>query len=738
MAKNLVIVESPTKAKTISRFLGRDFIIRSSNGHIRDLPKSKIGVDTDKDFEPVYEIPSKSKKTVTELKKEASKVDQVYYATDEDREGEAIAWHLASILKTPVKDSKRITFHEITKEAILEALKHPRGIDINKVDSQQARRILDRLVGYKLSPFLWKKIARGLSAGRVQSVVVRLLVEQEEEIKKFKVDEYWEINGSFKGKAKESFNARLLKIDGKSLKKMEIKTEERANELQKILADQAYHIGNITKRKTLRNPSPPFITSTLQQEANRRLYFSSKQTMMLAQRLYEGIKINGESTGLITYMRTDSLTLSQKFTSESADFIKNNYSQEYLESRVYKTKSKSAQEAHEAIRPTSVHRTPEELKDALDERQYKLYKLIWQRALASQMSAAQLEATSADINTKDDKYTFRATGQIIKFDGFLKVYPTSTKDEILPSLDKDEQLTCLEIKTTQKFTQPPPRFSDASLVKVLEEKGIGRPSTYAPTIATVVDRGYAERIENRRLKPTDVAFIVNDLLVKHFSDIVDYSFTAKMEENLDEIAEGKQSWQNTIKTFYDPFNKNLMTKEKELDKKELTETDTDEVCEKCGKPMVIKVGRFGKFLACTGYPDCKTTKQIDSDGKPETETEVIDEKCPECGKPLQKKVGRYGPFFGCSGYPDCKYIKNIEKSTGVKCPKCNKGEIIERRSRRGKTFYSCNQYPKCENALWSKPNGEKCPECDSLLVYAKKGVLGCSNKECKFSKEDSS
>ncbi len=731
--KNLVIVESPTKAKTISKFLSKDFKVESSFGHIRDLPASKLGVDVDNNFEPSYTIPTKAKKRVKELSDLAKKADRIYFATDEDREGEAISWHLAQIFKTPIKDTKRITFHEITEEAISEALKNPRTIDINMVDSQQARRILDRLVGYKLSPFLWKKVARGLSAGRVQSVVVRLIVEKEREIQNFNIEEYWEIAGNFKTSKNEDFIAKLQKIDDQTLDKLAIKSEAEASDLKKKLEAQDYYIAEASKKEVKRNPSAPFTTSTLQQEANRRLNFSAKQTMMIAQKLYEGVELNGDSVGLITYMRTDSTNLSKKFSSEAADYINDKLGKEYLNSKEFKTKSKGAQEAHEAIRPTSAFRSPESIKDSLNDQQFKLYQLIWQRAVASQMSSAKLEATSIDVNTKDDKYTFRVSGQVIKFDGFLKIYPTTTKDEILPEMEKDEKAKLIALVPAQKFTQPPARYSDASLVKTLEEKGIGRPSTYAPTIATVIERGYAERIENRRLKPTEIALLVNDLLVEHFSEIVDYDFTAKMENYFDDISEGKRKWQPVIKEFYEPFNKNLMTKEKELTKKELTEEKTDDKCEKCGSPMVIKVGRFGKFLACSNYPACKNTKKILANGQLEErpEPQKLDEKCPECGANLVLRTGRYGEFKGCSNYPKCKYIKNeAPKDLNMKCPKCKDGDVVTKRSKKG-LFYGCSNYPKCDFASWNKPLDQKCEKCGYPMSEDKNGNTKCTNRECK-------
>lgn len=725
---HLVIVESPTKAKTITRFLPKDFRVESSFGHIRDLPKSKLGVDTKNNFEPTYIIPLKARKRVSELKKLLAKTDAIYLATDEDREGEAIAWHLQQLLdpksKTP---TKRITFHEITKEAINQALKNPREINLPLVDSQQARRILDRLVGYELSPFLWRKVYGGLSAGRVQSVVVRLIVEREREIQAFKPQEYWSIDGEFsKQNNDQKFSAALYSINEKKLEKLSIKTQSEADTIVNDLKNADYIIKKLEQKQRQRKPLPPFTTSTLQQEANNVLGFSTKQTMVLAQQLYEGIDIGEGSTGLITYMRTDSVNLAEKFLTEANQFINKKFGEKYAEQKRYTTKSKGAQEAHEAIRPSLPHLTPEEVKNKLEPNQYKLYNLIWRRAIASQMTAALLNATSVDIIAK--QYIFRANGSQIIFDGWLKLFPEKSKEQTLPNLQEKDQLTCHNLKANQHFTEPPARYTEAAMVKTLEEKGIGRPSTYAPTIATVIDRGYVRK-EKRQLLPEEVGFLVNDLLVKHFPEIVDFEFTAKIEERLDQIAEGKESWQPIIKNFYEPFKTHLTMKDQEISKKEITEEKTNEKCPKCEKAMVIKMGRFGKFLACSNYPECKTTRRLDENGAPVPE-EVVNEKCAKCGAVMVKKYGRYGEFLGCSKYPECKNIVNIERTTGVKCPVCQKGEIVEKRSRRGKTFYACNQYPTCKNAYWSKPTGEKCPSCGALMVYGAKNSVRCSNKEC--------
>ena len=737
--KKLIIVESPTKAKTITKFLGKEYIVRSSFGHLRDLPKSKLGVDTENDFEPEYVINDKSKKQANELKKYAKECNEIILASDEDREGEAIAWHLAQILNLEgfgngksEKKYKRIVFHEITKTAIEEALENPRKIDISLVNAQQGRRILDRLVGYKLSPLLWKKIRYGLSAGRVQSVAVRLIVEKEEEINKFNPEEYWNITAKLKkitNKSQESFEARLIKVDNKSIGKLGIKTKKEAEKIKQDLEKTNYEIEKITKKETKRNPLPPFTTSTLQQASSNRFGYSAKQTMMIAQQLYEGVDLGEKgSSGLITYMRTDSLSLSQSSLESADKYIKNKFGKKYAERRSFKTKSKGAQEAHEAIRPTNPEFDPESIKELLDSKQFKLYELIWQRMLASQMASAIIDSTTIDILT-DNNYTLRTNGSTIKFEGFLKVYPTKSEEIILPELTEKEQLDLLKVISEQHFTQPPARYNEASLIKILEELGIGRPSTYAPTISTIQDRGYVEKIE-KRLHPQEVGIIVNKLLVQHFPQIVDVEFTAKMEEDLDEVAENKKDWVKILKDFYNPFNKNLMEKEKEIDKKELTEEKTDEKCEKCNSSMIIKLGRFGKFMACSNYPECKNTKQINDKGEIE-EPETTNEVCEKCGKPMAVKRGRFGTFLGCTGYPECKTIKSIAKSTGTKCPQCNKNDIVEKKSKAGRTFFACSGYPDCKFALWSKPTGEKCPKCQSLMVLAKNDTTACSNKECK-------
>ncbi|MDD4902331.1 MAG: type I DNA topoisomerase [Patescibacteria group bacterium] len=751
---DLIIVESPTKAKTITKFLGKGFTVESSYGHVRDLPKSEMGIDIEHDFAPSYIIPTAARKNVTKLKKLAAKADKVILATDEDREGEAIAWHLLEALDIPAEKTERIAFHEITKEAIEEALKTPRELDLNLVDAQQARRILDRLVGYELSPFLWKKVARGLSAGRVQSVAVRLIVEKEREIQAFKPEEYWDILGKFLTAKSESFEASLNKIDGKTVEKLAIKSKEEADKILADLNNAKYIVAGVEQKQSKKNPPAPFTTSTLQQAANSILGFSAKQTMMIAQQLYEGTEIAGEGqVGLITYMRTDSLNLSIKFLTDAQAYLKNNFDAKYLiaEPRTFKTKSKGAQEAHEAIRPTEASRAPESLEASLTPNQFKLYKLIWQRAIASQMPEAIVNSASINIDAQNTPYQFRATGQTLVFDGYLKIYPEKTSDNILPTVAEKEEVKLESLGGEQHFTKPPARYSDATLVKQLEEYGIGRPSTYAPTIATIIERNYVERDDAKKLKPTEIAFVVNDLLVAHFPQIVDFKFTADMENNLDAVAEGEKKWQPVINDFYQPFHKNLTAKYDEVDKnKIMPEEKSNEVCDKCGSPMIIKTGRYGKFLACSGFPKCKNIKSMDknkdgkNDGQDEKITAQMDalkekykaEVCEKCGSPMIIRNGRFGMFLACSAYPKCKNIKNMEENkvgTGITCPACGKGEIVQKRSRRG-IFYACNNYPECKNAYSGKPVEEKCPECGALLMEGKDG-LKCSSKECEYEKK---
>lgn len=664
----LIIVESPTKAKTISRFLGKEDVVESSFGHVRDLPTKKMGIDIEHDFQPDYEVPVKAKKTVTKLKALAKQADQVILASDEDREGEAIAWHLQQLLKLPLQADNRIVFHEITESAITNALKNPRKISQELVDAQQARRVLDRLVGYELSPFLWKKVAKNLSAGRVQSVAVRLIVEREREIEAFQKQEYWTISANLAAK-KGEFDTQLVKWQGKTLDKFALTSQEAADVIKQQLLTADYTISAITKERTTKKPAAPFTTSTLQQTANRWLGFSAKQTMTLAQKLYEGVELGPHGqVGLITYMRTDAVNLSTEFVSRARETITNNFGQQFLAAspRRFANKSKGAQEAHEAIRPTDPDRTPESVKNYLEPRQFRLYQLIWQRALASQAAEAQIDRTSVEVTAKEA--LFRTTGQTIVFPGYLMIYPEQTQEKLLPELVEKESLKLLKLETEQHFTQPPARYSDAGLVKQLEKYGVGRPSTYAPTIATIEARNYVVRDEYKRLAPTEIAKVVNDLLVAHFPNIVDYQFTANIETQLDQIAHGQLAWPPVIADFYQPFHENLENKTKELSKKDILPDQTStEVCDKCGAPMLIKTGRYGPFLACSAYPDCRNIKSLKEKKEPKPlperyqhlPEEYANEVCEKCGAKMAVKVGRYGPFLACTAFPKCRNLKKI-------------------------------------------------------------------------------
>ena len=684
----LIVVESPTKAKTISRFLGNDFIVRSSFGHVRDLPKSKMGVDVEHGFKPTYEIPAKAKKVIAELKEAAKKTDEIILASDKDREGEAIAWHLAQTLhdtRYTIRDFKRIVFHEITKMAILDALKHPRSLDMNLVDAQQARRVLDRLVGYELSPFLWRKIRYGLSAGRVQSVAVRLVVDREREIQKFKTQEFWSIEADLnKQEDTKVFRAHLIEIDGKKLDKFYVKNETEAKKLVLEIENCKFKIRDIVKKEASRNPSPPFTTSTLQQEASRKLGWSAKQTMSAAQKLYE--------IGLITYMRTDSLNLAESAIAQAQTVVTKQFGKEYSQPRRYSTKSKGAQEAHEAIRPTDFS---VQIND-------RLYDLIWKRAIASQMAPAIMDQTSVDIEAGN--YLFRASGSVIKFDGFIRAY-TEGKDEpeeeegTLPELTKDEELDLKQLLPLQHFTEPPPRYTDATLVKALEAHGIGRPSTYAPTMTTIQDRGYVEKIE-KKYHPTEIGFLVNDMLVDNFPEIVDINFTSEIEKSFDEIAEGTKKWAPVIEAFYTPFHAHLKEKEKEVEK---LVQESDVACHHCGKKMLIKFGRNGKFLACPD-PESKITQPMPEEAAKikALEERTKGEHCPICAKAMKVRQGKFGFFLGCVDYPKCKGISKIVTRIGIKCPNCKEGDLIERKWR-GRIFYGCLRYPDCAFTMNKKP-----------------------------------
>jgi len=675
----LVIVESPTKARTISKFLGKEFKIVASFGHVRDLPEDKFGVDIKNNFKPTYVIIPKAKERIKEIEKEAKKAKLVILSTDPDREGEAIAYHLAYLLKLGKKRPYwRIVFHEITEQAIKEALKNPRKIDMNLVNAQQARRILDRIVGYKLSPLLWRKVAKGLSAGRVQSVALRLIVEREREIQNFKPREYWTIEAILRSRKKEvgsrkEFRALLVKKDGKKLDQFAIKNEKEAKRIVEDLKGAEFKVSKIERKEAKRNPPEPFTTSTMQQVSWQKFSWPAEKTMEIAQQLYE--------MGYITYMRTDSLNLSELALKMAEDFILKNFGKDYYQKRIYKTKSKVAQEAHEAIRPTDVEKTPEILVQKLNEQQLKLYDLIWRRFLSSQMTQAIFDRTEVEILAKN--YGFLAKGQILKFDGFLKVYPMKFEEEELPELEKGEILEVLKILPLQHFTQPPPRYTEATLIKELEKHGIGRPSTYAPILATIQERNYVKKDEKKRFYPTAVGILVNDLLVKHFPEIVDINFTAKMEDNLDKIANGEKDWVETLREFYEPFNALLNKKYKEINGAGILE---------------------------------KTEK-----------------KCPKCSSQLLIRVSKYGRFLACSNYPKCKYTFDLENSTGILCPQCKKGELIKRKSKKGKVFWGCSNFPKCDFVLWSEPTGQICPKCGSLLVKENKKIK-CSNKNCDFEK----
>ena len=708
---NLVIVESPAKAKTIEKYLGKDFKVLASFGHVRDLPKKQLGVDVKNNYEPEYEIPPASKKIIALIKKEGKSAKEIYLATDLDREGEAISFHVKEALNEKDEKFKRITFSEITKSALRNAIKKPRQIDMNLVDAQQARRVLDRLVGYKLSPFLWKKVKSGLSAGRVQSVTVRLVVEREKEIKAFKPEEFWVISVILSKINDEiKFEAKLVEEDGKLIGKMDIKNNKSAESYKKKLKAAKYKVLDVEVKDSKRHPSAPFTTSTLQMEASRKMGYSAKQTMIGAQKLYEA--------GHITYMRTDSINISSEAKASAKKMIISEYGKEYLpeSERHYATKTKRAQEAHEAIRPTQMDR-----KTVSDERNKKLYELIWKRTIASQMREAVFEVVKARVLTDvKERLVFLAQGETLKFDGFIKVY-TEGKDEeedkisTIPELEKHEKLDFHKLNTDQKHTEPPARYTEATLVKKLESLGIGRPSTYAPTMSTIQDRGYV-RIEEKRFHPEEIGEIVTDLLVKHFDQVVDYKFTAHVEDDFDDIADGKMEWQKVIDDFYVPFAKNLTLKNKEVDKDDYAKDEkTNEKCPDCKKPLVIRFGRFGKFKACSGYPDCKYSHPIEDkkadrdlevvgeDGEMESIKKAEGEKCEKCGHKMLLKEGRFGKFMACENYPKCKHTKSIVISTDVKCPECKEGEVIERHSKKGRKFWGCSRYPGCKYASWEDP-----------------------------------
>ncbi len=816
MSKGLVIVESPAKAKTIQKYLGRGFTVEASLGHVKDLPKSTLGVDIKNDFETDYVVIPGKEKVVARLKKLALSADAIYLAPDPDREGEAIAAHLAFELDGNGKKSKkakklkkgepepppriqRVTFNEITKRAVQAAFEHPRAIDQNLVDAQQARRVLDRLVGYQVSPLLWDKVRRGLSAGRVQTVALRLIVEREREIKAFEKKEYWTIDALLSASKPPAFDARFV---GKGEEKVEVTNGEDAEKIRAALEKADWLVRSVDKKERRRNAAPPFTTSKLQQDSSRKLRFSVKRSMMIAQRLYEGVELGEEGlVGLITYMRTDSTRVAPEAIQEVREYVGKEYGPTYLpESPNTFKEKKDTQGAHEAIRPTSAMRHPDQLKQYLKEDEFKVYKLIWQRFVASQINPAVFDQTTVDIDAKNsnDVFWFRVTGSVLKFDGFLRVYEESKegKDEEdeelkhkLPALEAGQKLTLKELKPEQHFTEPPPRYNEASLVKELEERGIGRPSTYAAILSTIQERQYVQKVGGK-FSPTEIGLVVTDLLVENFRDIFDVQYTAHLEEELDDIEEGKETWTDTLGEFYKKFQKDLKYAEKhmenikrmekptdekcercgaplvikwgkhgsfyacstydkenpdtctftkenpinlpDLDTADVQETTQEEYCENCGRVMVLKRGRFGQFMACTGYPDCKTTRRLDQ-GKKVPDI-PLDELCPKCGRNMMIRHGRFGEFTTCSGYPECKYVK--QNFIGVKCPDCKDGELVEKRARKGNTFYGCGNYPNCKFTSAHKPIPEKCPSCGSEYLvekFLKAGpVIACPNKECDY------
>jgi len=742
--KSLVIVESPAKAKTISKILGKDFSVKASVGHIKDLPAKTMGIDIENNFAPEYIVIPGKEKIIRELKKAAKDADSIYVAPDPDREGEAIAWHIAETVKGKSKKIFRIKFNEITKTAVLEAIKHPGEIDMQKVDAQQARRVLDRLVGYELSPLLWRKVKRGLSAGRVQSVAVRLVVDREREIEAFKQDEYWSVNAEFEGSKKPAFQAKLFKYNGE---KVEIGNAAIAGVAVENIRDSRFVLASVDRKKRRRMASPPFITSTMQQEAARKLRFTAKKTMTVAQQLYEGIDIGEEgAVGLITYMRTDSFRIADEARQAAKEYIETTYGKEFLPEKPNLFKSKaSAQEGHEAIRPTYMTMGPEKIKQYLSKDQNSLYKLIWNRFVASQMAPAELELTTFDIRCETEKCkgetAFRANGSVVKFQGFMILYTESSDDvseesePLLPDLSEGELLTMLNIEPKQHFTQPPPRYSEATLVKALEEKGIGRPSTYAAILSTIQDRKYVHKTEGR-FSPTELGAVVNDLLVERFVELMDVGFTANLEADLDHIEEGKIKWEKVVTDFYKPFHEKLTEALAIKGKVKPQDIPTEAVCEKCGLPMVIRWGRHGRFMACSGFPECKNARPLDGE-KPAGEPVETDEKCPKCESPMILKSGRFGKFLACSKYPECKTTKPL--ATGVKCPE-DGGDVVERRSRKGKSFWSCSNYPNCKFATWYRPVAKKCPKCGAEFLGEKRAKTGeitlvCINKECGFKEE---
>ncbi|HHM04414.1 MAG TPA: type I DNA topoisomerase [Gammaproteobacteria bacterium] len=754
MSKNLVIVESPAKAKTIKKYLGKDFEVLASYGHVRDLLPKEGAVDPEHDFAMKYQPIEKNEKHVAAIAKALKKADALYLATDPDREGEAISWHLCELLreKGVLRDKpvKRVVFHEITKRAIQEAMAQPRDLGLALINAQQARRALDYLVGFNLSPLLWKKIRPSLSAGRVQSPALRLIVEREEEIEKFTPREYWTIEAD-SARGKDKFVAKLQQYAGKKLTQFSVTRAEQAAEIEKTLTAAAkgqLTVAKVEKKSRKRNPAPPFITSTLQQEASRKLGFSAQRTMRIAQQLYEGVDINGAAVGLITYMRTDSVNLAQEAVAALREFIAGRYGAKAVPKKpnVYKTKSKNAQEAHEAIRPTTASQTPDSVKAHLSADQFKLYDLIWKRTVACQMIHATLHTVSVDLNPgTDGAHVFRATGSTIAEPGFMAVYQegvddakTGDEEKMLPPLQEGDKVKLVKLRSEQHFTEPPPRFSEATLVRALEEHGIGRPSTYAAIISTLQQREYVT-LEKRRFHPTDVGRVVNRFLTTYFTQYVDYDFTARMEDELDAISRGEEDWHPVLRKFWEPFRDKVKDIDENVARKDVTQEITDEKCPECGKALSIRLGKRGRFIGCSGYPECNYTRSLGGEERPSEPEKVEGRECPKCGADLYIRTGRYGKFIGCSAYPKCKHIEPLEKpqDTGVTCPACGKGTLLQRKSRYGKIFYSCSTYPECKYAVWNLPVKEPCPKCNwpilTIKTTKRRGTEKvCPQKECDY------
>lgn len=747
---NLVIVESPAKAKTIKKYLGKDFDVYASYGHVRDLVPKEGAVDPNNHFAMKYQVIERNDKHVKTIISKLKNADSLYLATDPDREGEAISWHLYELLndkkKLKNKTVHRVVFNEITKKAVQDAVANPRELSLDLVNAQQARRALDYLVGFNLSPLLWKKVRRGLSAGRVQSPALRLICEREDEIEAFKAKEYWTVEADTE-KDGQGFNAKLTHFDNEKLSQFSITNEKRAKTVESALNDAAngeLTIAKVEKKQRKRNPAPPFTTSTLQQEAARKLGFTAQRTMRVAQGLYEGVDIGEGTVGLITYMRTDSVNLADEAIGELRGFISDTYGKDNLPkaARVFKTKSKNAQEAHEAIRPTSVLNTPDSIAKHLDKDQLKLYTLIWKRTVACQMIHATINTVAADMTAGN--HTFRANGSTIATPGFMQIYLEGKDDskgdddeKMLPELTEGEKVKLLKVRPEQHFTEPPPRFSEASLVKALEEFGIGRPSTYASIISTLQDREYVE-IDKKRFYPTDVGRVVNKFLTNYFTQYVDYNFTAQLEDELDAVSRGEEEWVPLLEKFWKPFIDRIEDTQENVQRSDVTQEKIDEKCPKCGEQLSIRLGRNGRFIGCTAYPECDYTRNLNDDGD-SPEPEKAGRDCPECNSELIYKTGRYGKFIGCSSYPDCKHIEPLEKpkDTGVECPKCKKGMMMERRSRRGKVFYSCSTYPTCDYATWNMPLAEPCPTCHWPIVTIKTTKRSgtqkvCPQQECSF------